>query len=625
MKSVKPVVSILVPVYNVSKYLRQCLDSLVNQTLKEIEIICVNDGSMDCSAEILKEYSETDERVKIVNKQNGGLPSARNAGLDVAQGKYVGFVDGDDYVDTDMYRRMYNAARINEADIVVCGGHPFPDEDKAPAWLKDTLSPRDITYRTGGTEALFTERGAKPFLWRNLVRMELIEKNKFRLDESIVVGEDQAFQFKIFPAAQRVCFISDKLYYYRYSRPESIMNEPQYKDYGARILKHVNMMESIAASWKNMLSLKDSAVRFFEWAVDFIYWDIIRVSPFDRKKIAAKFCNLLIDSGYYLWYKWYSWNTRNHFEYMYDISSRNAEEPIVSVVAIMGRCAEYMENFLDSVLGQSERRIEVLLYENISDDATKNIVREYMYRDPRVCVRLGEWQPVSEKYNDAIGTAKGKYVCFLNTFDYIQDFDWLKNAVFVLEEDNGIALAGYKEGLSGKSYMENCQNAYYRQFLYRTEKLRENKIAFKDYSLLTGSVFFTKYCLASSYAYFLPKFMMKGKTFKRQNIYADEAKLVMRAFVWLLQAAKDNGLMLLSRRITELLYSENYIRLITDATYGFYLDKSSVNNPREDFHAEVFTLLLKANELATLRDNDKAVLHTLAVFVAKRHKFLEKI
>lgn len=624
MKSVKPVVSILVPVYNVSKYLRQCLDSLVNQTLKEIEIICVNDGSTDGSAEILKEYSETDERVKIVNKQNGGLPSARNAGLDIAQGKYVGFVDGDDYVDIDMYRRMYNAARINEADIVVCGGHPFPDEDKAPAWLKDTLSPRDITYRTGGTEALFTERGAKPFLWRDLIKKQLIDEHNFRLDESIVVGEDQAFQFKVFPAAKRVTFISDKLYYYRYSRPESIMNEPQYKDYGARILKHVNMIESIAESWQKILSSKDSAVRFFEWAVDFIYWDIIRVSPADRKKIAEKFCNVLIDGGYYLWYKEYSWNTRNHFEYMYALISRKAEEPIVSVVAIMGCCAEYMENFLDSVLGQSERRIEVLLYENVSDGATKNIVREYMYRDPRVCVRLGEWQPVSEKYNDAIQTAKGKYICFLNTFDYIQDPDWLKNAIAAFKDD-AVDLVGHKEGFSGKSYVENCQNGCCRQFLYRIEKIRTRKLKFEDYSLLTGSVFFTKYCLDSNYAYFSPKFMMRGNSFKRTAIYADEAKLVMRAFVWLLQTAKDNDLKKLACKVTELLNSENYIRLITDATYGFYLDRSSIDNPREDFHTEILSLLLQANELAALHGEDKAMLRTLAMFIAKRHLFLEKI
>ena len=153
MSVVRPMISILVPVYNVSKYLRQCLDSLVNQTIKDIEIICVDDGSTDSSHEILEEYAAADSRIVIVTKANGGLPSARNAGLDVAKGKYVGFVDGDDYVDTDMYRKMYNAAVANDADIVVCGAHPFPGEVDAPAWLKDALSPRDIFYGGGCSEA----------------------------------------------------------------------------------------------------------------------------------------------------------------------------------------------------------------------------------------------------------------------------------------------------------------------------------------------------------------------------------------------------------------------------------------------------------------------------------------
>lgn len=624
MKSIKPVVSVLVPVYNVSKYLRQCLDSLVNQTLKDIEIVCVNDGSTDSSAAILEEYAAADERIVIVNKPNGGLPSARNAGLDVARGKYIGFVDGDDFADPDMYRKMYNAARADGADIVVCGGHPFPEEEKAPAWLKDTLSPRDISYRSGGIDTLFTERGAKPFLWRDLVRRELVEKNNFRLDEDIVVGEDQAFQFKIFSAAKRVTFISDKLYNYRYSRPESIMNESQYKDYGARILKHVRMIESIVGSWKKELSLKDSAVRFYEWAVDFIYWDIIRVSAVDRVNIAEQFCGLLVNSGYYLYNKEYSWNTRKHFEYMYSLISYKAEEPVVSVVAVMGKCSEYIDIFLDSVLAQSEKRVEILLYENDSDDATKSAVREYMAKEPRICVRLGEWQPISEKYNDAIQTAKGKYICFLNTFDYIQDPDWLKNAIVAFKDD-AVDLAGYKEGFSGKSYVENCQNGCYRQFLYRIEKIRSRKLKFEDYSLLTGSVFFTKYCLDSNYAYFIPKFMMRGNSFKRTAIYADEAKLVMRAFVWLLQTAKDNDLKELACKVTELLNSENYIRLITDATYGFYLDKSSIDNPKKDFNSEILSLLLQANEVASLHGEDKALLRTLSMFIAKRHLFLENI
>ena len=98
-----PLVSILVPVYNVEDYLERCLDSLLQQSLTQIEIVCVNDGSTDKSAEILEEYAKKDNRIVVVHKKNGGLPSARNAGLDVAKGKYVGFVDSDDYVDKDMF------------------------------------------------------------------------------------------------------------------------------------------------------------------------------------------------------------------------------------------------------------------------------------------------------------------------------------------------------------------------------------------------------------------------------------------------------------------------------------------------------------------------------------------
>lgn len=625
MIGIKPIVSILVPVYNVSKYLRQCLDSLVNQTLSDIEIICVNDGSTDESGKILQEYAAVDSRIVVVNKANGGLPSARNAGLDVARGKYVGFVDGDDYVDSDMYRKMYNAAIANNADIVVCGGHLFPKEEKASQWLKDVLSPRDITYRAGGEEALYSERGAKPFLWRDLIKKQLIDEHNFRLDESIVVGEDQAFQFKVFPAAKRVTFISDKLYYYRYSRPESIMNEPQYKDYGARISKHVNMMTSIIQNSPGLFSSKDSAVRFFSWCVEFIYWDIIRVNAADRVDIARSFCTLLSQNGYFNHIKSYSWNVRNHFDYMYGLMEKKEEQPLISIVLTVGACADYISDCLDSLLNQSEKNTEIILYENGADDATRKLVREYLYKDMRICLRLGEWQPVSEKYNDALLTAKGKYIAFLNAYDYVQDADWLKHSVDIFDGDNTVDLIGYKEGENGKLHVENCQVADFRQFMFRIDKIRENKIKFEDYALLTGSVFFTKYCLASKYAYFIHKFMMRGDPLKRASIYADEAKLVLRAFVWLLQTARDYELTELAGRITGLLNSENYIRLITDSTYGFYIDKSSVNNPKEDFHTEVLSLLAKANELADLHGEDKAILRTFAMFIAKRHSFLEKI
>lgn len=101
----KPIVSILIPVYNVENYLEKCLDSVISQTMNNIEIICVNDGSTDHSGEILEKYQKKDKRIIVVNKENGGLPSARNAGMEIARGKYIGFVDSDDYINSDMYER----------------------------------------------------------------------------------------------------------------------------------------------------------------------------------------------------------------------------------------------------------------------------------------------------------------------------------------------------------------------------------------------------------------------------------------------------------------------------------------------------------------------------------------
>ena len=113
-------ISVIVPVYNVEKYLRQCLDSVLAQTYRELEIILVDDGSTDGSGAICDEYATRDSRIKVVHQQNGGLSSARNAGLDLATGEYVAFVDSDDYIHETMLELLYQALVENNADTVIC-------------------------------------------------------------------------------------------------------------------------------------------------------------------------------------------------------------------------------------------------------------------------------------------------------------------------------------------------------------------------------------------------------------------------------------------------------------------------------------------------------------------------
>ena len=137
----KPIVSVLIPVYNVEKYLKKCLESVTGQTLTNIEIICVNDGSTDNSLKILEKYKALDSRIKIVNKENGGLPSARNAALDIATGEYVGFVDSDDYIEENMFERLVEVAHNENSEVVICGANIFPERTRADEWLYTCLSP----------------------------------------------------------------------------------------------------------------------------------------------------------------------------------------------------------------------------------------------------------------------------------------------------------------------------------------------------------------------------------------------------------------------------------------------------------------------------------------------------
>ena len=114
-----PKVSVILPVYNVEKYLKQCMDSIVNQTLKDIEIICVDDGSTDASLSILKEYEKEDDRVKVICQQNAGAGAARNNGLSIATGEYLSFLDSDDFFSLDMLEKSYAEAKKEDADLIV--------------------------------------------------------------------------------------------------------------------------------------------------------------------------------------------------------------------------------------------------------------------------------------------------------------------------------------------------------------------------------------------------------------------------------------------------------------------------------------------------------------------------
>lgn len=214
-----PLVSVIIPVFNVEAYLKECLDSIINQTFSNIEIICVDDGSTDSSADILKEYSTRDNRITIITKENGGLSSARNAGIDIANGEYITFLDSDDYLETNAIQQLYDKASSEQLDILVFCGKPFCEKDF-------TTTQKDI-YSLCPTPLIETMTGPDFFInsfkYKNhigtaplkLFRTAFLKENKIRFIEGIL-HEDEPFYYEAILAAKRVAKIPEQFYMRRY-------------------------------------------------------------------------------------------------------------------------------------------------------------------------------------------------------------------------------------------------------------------------------------------------------------------------------------------------------------------------------------------------------------------------
>lgn len=208
-------VSIIVPVYNVEKYIEKCIMSLTAQSLDDIEIIIVDDGSTDKSISIVEEYAKNDNRIRIYKKENGGLSDARNYGLKIATGKYIAFLDSDDYVGTDLYKRMYEKAKQEQSDIVDCNFYwTYCNQGK-----KDKLK-KDIGEKYNGKKEMIEK--ARVVAWNKLYSKELLDKAKVEFPKGLRY-EDIEFFYKLVPYVEKVSFIKQPMIYY-VQRKESIVN-----------------------------------------------------------------------------------------------------------------------------------------------------------------------------------------------------------------------------------------------------------------------------------------------------------------------------------------------------------------------------------------------------------------
>ena len=208
-------VSIIIPVYNVQEYLSECLDSVINQTIKNTEIIVVNDGSTDNSSHILAEYKIKFPELIIINQENRGISETRNQGLNAATGEYIAFVDSDDYIEKCMFERMYNAAKRESADIVICNYILYNEaqEQSSGKYIIEGNSEEGYIERTKSLERFLTN-DIKAYVWNKLVKRELFTENKISFPD-FKVCEDTPVVFLLLANSKKIFSMNEPLYYYR--------------------------------------------------------------------------------------------------------------------------------------------------------------------------------------------------------------------------------------------------------------------------------------------------------------------------------------------------------------------------------------------------------------------------
>ncbi|MDZ7546000.1 glycosyltransferase family 2 protein [Clostridium perfringens] len=282
-----PKVSFIVAVYNTENYLEKCLESIRNQTLENIEVIIVNDGSTDNSDKIIDKFIKKDKRFKVINKENGGLSSARNLGVSETTGEFIIFIDSDDFISVDMAEVMYNSCKVNNADMCICGiRYVYSNGDE----INEKFVPiNNVVSNIEGLKLLFMSAGFKCHAVNKMVKKELVRNIKFK--EGILF-EDVATTYKFILESKKISLIENKLYNYLQQRQGSILNST----FDERKLYLIDILKDIKTDLKfkkcfNKIKLEYNV--FFADNIISLVSNYIKTSSCNNKKFLSTIKNSL--------------------------------------------------------------------------------------------------------------------------------------------------------------------------------------------------------------------------------------------------------------------------------------------------------------------------------------------
>ena len=437
-------VSIIVPVYNVAEYLDECMISLVNQSLKDIEILCVNDGSTDNSLEILEEYAKKDSRITVFTIENSGVSQARNYGIKHAKGEYIGFVDSDDYVDETMFEKLYISCKQNDLDISMCQISLFDDETGE---VNNDLDYYNLKVFKRLDKEVFNTDDTTEFtcnivvnVYNKLYRKTLLEDNSIIFPPNLIF-EDELFFMKTYLLAKRISLVNEFLYFYRLNRKGSITyleKENNYADMVSiykkerQIFKELNKYDEYKVRLANrMLFLilaryTQTHPKYKENYYNVLKEDLIEVLA-DEEILENLSLNVkdrvlkIIES-------------ENYEEFL-----RMDQYKIFSIILVCHNAEYYLDMGINSILNQRfsfESNIQLILVNNGSDDGTDEICRKYnlLYPENVVYISYDEEMDIDVLRQEAEEHVKGNYTILLDE-PYKFNRDVLSSLVLKINKD----------------------------------------------------------------------------------------------------------------------------------------------------------------------------------------------
>ena len=418
--------SVIIPVYNVENYLNECLDSVTSQTLDDMEIICIDDGSTDNSPDILKEYSKKDKRIKIITKENGGQATARNLGIKEAQGEYIAFVDSDDFIEPTMFEKLYTKAKDNNLDIAMCKIATYDNQTEE---IKDNVWYYMLGVFRDFEKDIFNHKDTKEFTchiavtpYNKIYKTTLLKENNILFPEGLIF-EDEKFFYDTYLRAKRVSIVDEFLYYYRINRKGSTVDTIKDNDFS----DIVPISKLIRETFKETDNYEDYKILLSN---RFIHLQLARFTQ-TSQKYKENFFNLLkSDLEEVLADRTIYDNLESDVKLRVDkiINSESLnefekldEDKVFSVVMACYNAENHLDETINSLLGQSfsfGSNIQLILVDDGSTDKTAEICLKYQNQYPDNIIYLHqENQGQGAARNFGLKYVKGKYINFLDSDD----------------------------------------------------------------------------------------------------------------------------------------------------------------------------------------------------------------